>query len=206
MTKERRCIQASNTLKVEWAKDELKKLNHEKMSSLLYVNVPKLLKDAVRSITWKPTLLGKLVQLGVFMLVIPIAPMFGLLMWLVDLIDWLSKMYTLKKGMRQCKRQAVFNDSSDARTLLELWNLYGMNYREHGKDRCVQLLNQWLEILYEEGTADRLDVAGRCRRMGLRHARANIPYYTEEDAPHFFFRNPFDCVLEQVSGELPHHE
>ncbi|ATX81704.1 hypothetical protein Ga0123462_0835 [Mariprofundus ferrinatatus] len=94
----------------------------------------------------------------------------------------------------------------EAKTVLNLWHLHGIERRKYGQCNPVELLNQWLDILYGEGTADKLDIEGRCSQIGQRHARVNIPYYTEENAPHFYFRNPFDCILEQLSAELSGYE
>jgi len=92
------------------------------------------------------------------------------------------------------------------KSVLELWRLHGINQNRHGEHRAIWLLNQWLDMLYGEGTAKSLDVEGRCRQRQQTHIRMNAPFYQEENAPHFHFRNPFDCVLEKVSEELPPYQ
>jgi len=92
----------------------------------------------------------------------------------------------------------------ETKTILALWKLHGIDQNRYGEHRAVWLLNQWLNTLYGEGTADRLDVEGRCRKKGQQNFRMNLSYYQgDEIAPHFYFRNTFECVLEEVSKELP---
>jgi len=93
---------------------------------------------------------------------------------------------------------------SETKTVLALWGLHAIDQNRYGERRAVWLLNQWLNTLYGEGTADRLDIEGRCREKGQRNIRMNLRNYLgDENAPHFYFRNSFENVLEDVSGELP---
>lgn len=91
----------------------------------------------------------------------------------------------------------------ETKTVLDLWHLYGINQHRHGEHRAIRLLNQWLDILYGDGAAKRMDVEGRCGQRRQTNIRMNAPFYQKENAPHFLFRNSFNCVLEEVSGELP---
>lgn len=93
-----------------------------------------------------------------------------------------------------------------AKTVLDLWCLHGINQHKHGEHRAIWLLNQWLEMLYGEGTAKSLDVEGRCSQKQQTNIRMNAPFFREENAPHFLFRDSFDSVLEQISGELPPYQ
>jgi hypothetical protein len=94
----------------------------------------------------------------------------------------------------------------ETKTVLALWGLHGIDQNRHGEHRAVWLLNQWLNTLYGEGTADRLDIEGRCREKGQRNIRMNLSSYKgDENAPHFYFGNPFDNVLESITAELPHY-
>jgi len=103
----------------------------------------------------------------------------------------------------QFKQKMTTSPQSEEKTVLNLWHLYGIDKNSHGEHRAIRLLNQWLDILYGAGTAKGLDIEGRCSQKWHRNIRMNVPFYTEENAPHFLFRNPFDCVLEEVSEELP---
>jgi len=103
----------------------------------------------------------------------------------------------------QYKQKISHPPFPETKRVLNLWHLHGVDCSECGEHRAVRLLNQWLDILYGTGTALGLDIEGKCRQKRQRYAQANIPYYTEDNAPHFYFGNPFDNVLEQVSSELP---
>jgi len=89
------------------------------------------------------------------------------------------------------------------KTVLSLWHLHGIDKNKYGEHRAIRLLNQWLDILYGSGTAKGLDIEGRCSQKWQSNIKMNMPFYTEDNAPHFHFRNPFDCMLEQISGEIP---
>jgi len=89
------------------------------------------------------------------------------------------------------------------KTVLDLWHLYGIDQHRHGESRATRLLNQWLDILYGDGAAKILDVEGRCGQRRQTNIRLNAPFYQKENAPHFLFRDSFNYVLEEVSGELP---
>jgi len=105
-----------------------------------------------------------------------------------------------------CRLKNTWSTQSlpENKTLCSLWNMHGIERKRYGEDRATKLLNQWLDILYSEGTSERLDIKGQCHKKGLRYFKANIPYYENNgDAPHFYFGNPFDNVLEEISQELP---
>jgi len=61
---------------------------------------------------------------------------------------------------------------------------HGVEREMLGEDHGAELLNQWLNTLYGKGTSDRLDITGQCRQKGQRYIQANLPYYTEANAPH----------------------
>jgi len=114
-----------------------------------------------------------------------------------------GKLEKLRLIFNQHKQTMTNKFKPETKTILALWHLYGIDKNRHGEHRAIRLLNQWLDILYCAGTAKELDVEGRCSQDRQRNIKMNMPSYTDVNAPHFHFRSPFDCVLEQVSGELP---
>jgi len=49
-----------------------------------------------------------------------------------------------------------------------------------------------------------MNIEMRQKEMQRRQIAINMSYYkTNGNAPHFYFGNPFDNVLEKVSEELP---
>jgi len=93
--------------------------------------------------------------------------------------------------------------SPKTKTVLALWHRHGIDQDEHSEYRKIRLLNLWIDILYSESASARLDIENRCSKMRQRNLKMNMPSFADASAPHFHFINPFDCVLEEVSGELP---
>jgi len=114
-----------------------------------------------------------------------------------------GKLERLRLIFNQSMQKMKPSPQPEEKTVLLLWHLHGIDKNKHGEHRAIRLLNQWLDILYGSGTAKELDIEVRCSQTWQRNIKMNMPFYTEANAPHFHFRNPFDCVLDQVSGELP---
>jgi len=114
-----------------------------------------------------------------------------------------GKLERLRLIFNQSMQKMKPSPQAEEKTVLSLWHLHGIDQSKHGEHRAIRLLNQWLDILYGSDTAKDLDIEGRRSQTWQRNIKMNMPFYTEANAPHFLFRNPFDCVLEQVSGELP---
>jgi len=114
-----------------------------------------------------------------------------------------GKLERLRLIFNQFKQKMTNPPQPAAKTVLALWHIHGIDKNRYGEHRAIRLLNQWLDVLYGEGAAKSLDIEGHCSQKWYRNIKMNMPSYTEENAPHFHFRNPFDCVLEKVSEELP---
>lgn len=68
----------------------------------------------------------------------------------------------------------------------------------------MQLLSEWLDILYGNGTAERVDPEGRLRAIMHRRVEANRPYYEgDSDTPHYAFVDPMETLIAEVSADLP---
>jgi len=112
----------------------------------------------------------------------------------------------LRVQLGRCKQNLTQPHLPKTKTVLDLWYLYGIDQNRHGEHRTIWLLNQWLDILHGEGTAKRMNIEKRCSQKRQRNVKINMPSYTEENATHFHFRNPFDVVLEDVSAGLPPYQ
>jgi len=102
----------------------------------------------------------------------------------------------------QCKQKMTDPPQQGTKTVLALWHIHGIDKNRYGEHRAIRLLNQWLDVLYGEGIAKELNIEGRCSQKWQNNIQINMPFYTEANAPHFHFRNPFNCVIEEISGEL----
>jgi len=103
----------------------------------------------------------------------------------------------------RAKQKIITPPAPKEKTALNLWHLHGIDKNKYSEHRAIRLLNQWLDILYGAGTAKGLDIEERCNQKWHNNIKMNMPFYTEDNAPHFHFRHPFDCVLDQISEELP---
>jgi len=114
-----------------------------------------------------------------------------------------GKFEGLRLIFNQSMQKMEASSQPEEKTVLSLWHLHGIDQSKHGEHRAIRLLNQWLDILYGAGTAKELNIEGHYSQKWQNNIKMNMPFYTEANAPHFHFRNTFECVLEQVSGELP---
>ena len=89
------------------------------------------------------------------------------------------------------------------KTLRSLWQLHGLSERACTNEGRLQLLSEWIEILYGESVAKGINLNQRLTAIMSIHERVNRPYYEgESDATHFFFGSPVDGLIMELSEEL----
>jgi len=198
--KEIQCIQLANALRIKYFREQLEIRRHEKVSVLGMWVMP-------HKIEWAPSFADKLLQVVfapfayLFLLPVNVAAVH-----LMKLLERTMLRITLWKTVYKSKYSTAEPLLPEYKTLWCFWQLHGIERRKFTEGYASDLLHQWIVILYGQKTADMLDVK-RCRKdMWRRNIKANMPYYKRDDAPHYHFRNPFDCVLEDVSEELPPYQ
>jgi hypothetical protein len=165
--------------------------------------------EGVFHITWEASLAGKVKQV----LILPIA--FILILFLVLLTPLMYIDYTLKKKRRKAHLTKTMQPTQDNKLDVEfpgkktIYALWAANRPSSGKLKAfhrLDLLYEWVDILYGEGTARRLKLRRRGTKIVQRQVEANAAYYEEENAPHFFFKQPAEILAEQLSQELPFYD
>jgi len=155
------------------------------------------------AIEWKPSFAGKLQQVTLAPFVyLLILPMCIAVQWLVELSERIMRRITLWKIIFRSKHEAIEPPLPETKTLWGLWQIHGIERRRFGEEHATELLDQWIVILYGKETADRLNIESRRKDMWRRNIKAKMPYYKREPALCVLYKNPFDCILEQVSEEL----
>ena len=97
-------------------------------------------------------------------------------------------------------------ESPKTKTLASLWQLHGLSERACTNEERLQLLSEWIEILYGESIAKGVNLNQRLETIMSMHAIANRPYYDDESgAAHFYFGPPVDCLISELSEELPEY-
>ena len=97
-------------------------------------------------------------------------------------------------------------EAPKTKTLDSLWQLYGLSERACTNEERLQLLSEWIEILYGESIAKGVNLNQRLETIMSMHAIANRPYYDgESGAAHFYFGSPVDCLISELSEELPEY-
>ncbi|MGB5218471.1 MAG: hypothetical protein WBN66_09235 [Smithella sp.] len=89
-------------------------------------------------------------------------------------------------------------------TLWSLWRLYGLDKDTFSSDERISLVRDWLDTLYGKEVTIKLNIEKKIRETMELHAKANEPYFQRKvGAAHFYFMNPVDSVIRNLSKELP---
>ena len=144
-------------------------------------------------IEWKPTLAGKLSQIVIMSIAIPLIIVLPLLECLTDIIDKWQRKRKLKKEQHNLKALSMPFDEVTPKNIKSLWRVDGIEER-FGTDKQIHLIEKWIELLYGEDILKQFDLKTRSEKIRRNQFAANTLYYKgEEDAPHFF-----SCRLPKV--------
>jgi hypothetical protein len=157
-------------------------------------------------IEWKPTLAGKLSQIVIIPIAIPLIIVLPLLECLTDIIDKWQRKRKLKKEQHNLKALSMPFDEVTPKNIKSLWRVDGIEER-FGTDKQIHLIEKWVELLYGEDILKQFDLKARSEKIRRNQFKANTPYYKgEEDAPHFFFMSVAESLVNELAGELPPYE
>jgi hypothetical protein len=139
----------------------------------------------------------------------PIALMLILILALLAPFDYgahlrklARKRARLKDEIRRLNVRSVPLEASE-RTLRTLWSHCELDRAPHVSTN-LDLLCQWIDVLYGSGSSVELKIREREREIGRRMSEANRPYNEDvQGAIHYYFGPPIDALIEELSEELP---
>ena len=130
------------------------------------------------------------------LLVVPIA-------YLAHRWDIYKQKQTLKREVADEKTRPSDTELPALKTLDALWQLHGLLESKYSSDERLDLLSQWLEILYGTDVAEDLAIKHRVDAIGARHLKANRSYHEYQyGAAHFNFAAAVESLIRQLSDEL----
>jgi hypothetical protein len=190
-----KCIREARAMQLQIAEKELAALSvnwsswQSPMSGVVLIDRPANPRTILKQIALMPIVSIRLLILSL------LAPFD----YMAHLRNLARKSATLKDEIRRLRTNPMPLDEPSVRTLRDLWFHCGIS------DAVPQLdlLCQWVDILYGSGRSAELKIRERVREIGRQMGEANLPYYEgKEGACHFYFRQPIDTVMDELSEEL----
>jgi len=112
----------------------------------------------------------------------------------------------LKRKISLLRAEPPSTEAPEHKTLDFLWALHGVEEDECNFDERLQLLSDWIAILYGPGLAEDLRLRDRIEEIARGYSKANRSYYEGRGGPHFHFKPPLDALISKLSGELPRYD
>jgi hypothetical protein len=193
------CIRKARAMKIQIAEEALAALSMKgsswksPMSGVMLIDRHASTGAIVKQIALMPI---TLVLLLILALLTPFA-------YVVHLRNLVRERAMLKDEIRRLGSSPLPLDEVSERTLLALWSHCGLSNAECPAAK-LDLLCQWVDILYGSGRASELKIRERLSEIGRRMSEANRPYYDGiEGALRYHFGDPIDTVITELSEELP---
>lgn len=191
------CIEKANKARAALAKLELEALRKEGLAA------DTLLREFNFSNYWQGGMLVKIIRtlflpVGLIVLILVDVVLVGLNMWEKHIEKRRLKAEILKEKINSKKLEVP-----NTKTLRSLWHLHGLSERACTNEGRLQLLSEWIKILYGESIAESVNLNQRLEAIMSTHERVNRPYYEGgSEATRFFFGSPVDCLIKELSEEL----
>ena len=158
---------------------------------------------------WDEKLGDRIVQIVLLILL----PVMFLLLFVMTLIAYIFHLWVTHQKKRELKREineleseALSGQVPDEKDLESLWWLHGLEDRKYTSDERLNLVSDWVGILYGTDAPKDLRLQSRVDESRERQMKANLPYYEGKDSPHYHFGSPVDSVIRTLSAELPEYE
>jgi hypothetical protein len=123
-----------------------------------------------------------------------------------DYVGHLRKLARTKADLKDEIRRLITSplppEESPARTLRALWSRHGR--KRDSSEFALDLLCQWVDILYGLGRSAQLRIRERYVEIGHDITELNRPYYQgKKGAAHFYLGEPIEVLIDKLSEELP---
>lgn len=170
------------------------------------------------------TIVKQIVFLPIILIVIPILALMALFDYVAHLRKRARMMAALRDEIRRLRSCPLPLGEASVGTLDALWSLHGLendplSFHDdlatwaflHGphndvdhSEMALNLLCQWVDILYGTGRSVDLKIHERAREIERQMGEANRPYYEgQKGAPHYHFGSPLESLIKELSDELP---
>lgn len=109
----------------------------------------------------------------------------------------------------QQQHKTALASAYTSNTLDSLWHNHGLNEASYSETVCLDLLTQWVDILYGKDAAEAVDIKEMAAKHNTLRATANMPHYTAEtleDFPHFYFGSTINAVVKRLSEQLGEYD
>ncbi|WP_252176536.1 hypothetical protein [Endozoicomonas sp. 4G] len=199
--KEQKCIELAIELKLRIARKELQDLQQKKYESPLKGIIDGIVLDE----NWKT----KIKQI----LFLPMA--FILILFLAILLpfhyvsDILEKRKDIEKARKKITsiKESNISKPPEIKNIHELWLSQKMYETDYPFSERKLLLENWINILYGENSCKSLMLDSKIASIQKSFSDANKPFFDrKEGAPHFSFKCPIDCVIDDIAKQLPAYE
>ena len=108
----------------------------------------------------------------------------------------------LQDEIRRLITSPLLPEVPPARTLRALWSRHGR--KGDSSESAVDLLCQWVDILYGSGRSAELKIREQVREIDRGIGELNRPWYDgQKGAAHFYCGQPIDTLIDKLSEELP---
>jgi len=109
----------------------------------------------------------------------------------------------------QQQHKAALASAYTSNTLDSLWHSHGLNEANYSETVCLDLLTQWVDILYGKKASEAVDIKEMAAKHNTLRATANMPHYTAEipeDFPRFYFGSTINAVVRRLSEQLGEYD
>lgn len=165
--------------------------------------------SGLRRIEWRRSTIGKLKQV----LLLPVAVVLVGLLGLAVPFLYLGHLWSVTSEKRELRRRASRRGSRakiaapEIKTIAALWAVYGLQGVEYEEHDQIEVLLQWLRILYGKDFAESIDLDERLESIKYRHRQANRPYVEGvPGAAHYRFVPAIEVLVNELSQELPYYQ
>lgn len=198
-TQEIQCIFKAREYKLSVVKDYLEDLtrNGEKFENPLAGFGP--------GITWEEDRAKRFKQI----MFLPVALMLTVVLVFSTPIGYISHLVEMRNKKNKAKEEILRLSEVPSeivfpveKNISALWDLQGLDGGEYTPDLKLQLIHEWLDILYGPGTADALNIEGHIQDIARGHAEANRSFYEGKGGPHILFVPPVETMIKEISKEL----
>ena len=195
------CIRLVRAIKLRTAEEELAALSVNGSSWKTWQSPL----SGVTILVWRESIGTNLKRVAVLPIAIPLLLILALGAPF-DYVGHLRKLARAKADLKDEIRRLITSplppEEPPARTLDALWRRHGL--KNSLSESAIDLLCQWVDILYGSGRSAELKIRERKLEIGREITEANRPYYAgEKGAAHFYFGKPIDILIDELSEKLP---
>lgn len=203
------CLHAVTRARIRYYQNQIKRIKKERIHgmSIDLKFFPDMIVNGFSDI-WSLLKQGKLLELLVGLLLIPLV---FLVMMLLLPLDWIEMQWRKYRDLFRLKSQlkALIKHPPqqpiplENKSLLRYWTSYGLD--ELGSDVCARdLLKEWLTIIYGQDVCDLVDVDDTYEKLVRYRGQAMSDYYTGKTEVRWYFAPIMRAIIGKVDKNYHH--